>query len=111
MQGDEFSWWRKALLKQASDPVAEEPQAGFYKMATDKDKPAQAVALWHEHGKLVARVGMTFHEPAAVWMQVCRSPISYDDYLHYRTTGSWKDHPATPDGVHTRDLKKAAPVY
>lgn len=108
---DDFRWWHLALQGIAPDPVDDHPEPGFYKMAKGKDEPAVAVAIWSEHGRLVARVGMQFEEPGPIWNRACRSPISYEDYVHWRTTGAWKDHPATADGVLTRDLAKAAPIY
>ncbi len=107
----DFAWWNDALLGRASDPVSGEPQCGFYKLAENKTDPAKAVAIWREHGRIVARVAMTHFEPGDVWDRCCRYPISYEDYTHYRATGSWKNHPATADGKLTRDLNKAAPLY
>ncbi len=107
----DFAWWNKALKGTASEPVSGEPQCGFYKMSSGKTEPAKAVAIWRENGRVVARVAMTFFEAEEVWDRCCRSPITYDEYMHFRATGSWKDHPATADGRLTRDLSKAAPIY
>lgn len=107
----EFEWWRLALAGRAPDPVMGEPQCGYYKATYSKAEQARAVAIWLHDGRIVARVNMTFYDPDEVWERCCRTPVSYEDYTAFMSTGTWKDHPATPDGQLTRDLSKAAPIY
>ena len=93
-------WWRKALanphlIGSPDLPVHEaEPQCGYYRKRV-KDGEDLPAAIWFdkETGELLAKVGQKPADAGAIWTWVCRSPISYDEFLAAFEGKGWPDDP------------------
>lgn len=91
----DYQYWLGALalgdhINHDRDHVAPiEPQAGFYRTWDNK-----AVAIWPDEDGLNFIVdGRQLHpdEMEDIWLNVCRRPVSEDQFRAYGDTGLWHD--------------------
>ena len=87
--------WHRAALAGRSPTVTDDPQCGWFRTRLVRGGPWVPVVIWcdrelDERGSLASderlrcRVGDAERDPAAVWLSVCKRPISRNQYQALR---------------------------
>lgn len=96
MADADYTFWQDALAgKDMSKRThMNDPQPGFY-----RTKRGDAVAIWYDSGKIVAKENARMVDAEDVWSWCCTAPVTHEAYTHRMEQGAWPDgappNPAT----------------
>lgn len=86
-----YDYWRNALAGTFGPVHDSDPQLGFFRKRTKRSGPFVPVAIWDDHGNILALVDGQEANAAEIWTHVCQYPVTEAHYRQRVETGKWHD--------------------
>lgn len=116
---DQFNWWHQKLAGKDPDWERGHPPSGYFRrnFTVNVGEPGkrigkpgtEAIAIWrNDDGEVLCHRTSGFKTPQDVdeieelFAQISRSPVSYEDYRHFRDNDEWPARESdVPDAIAT----------